>query len=184
MNNSLQLSRPGRSPIKIIRMTGPGYSLTGIAHAGAAMAALLSGAWILLTRKGTTTHHRMGWVYVACMVWVNVSALEIRHLTGRFNFFHALAAISLVMVTAGAAQAVYRTRFRRWLWRHYQYMCWSYAGLAAGAVNEACVRVPGLREFSASTGNGLAVLGSAVVIGTAAALIFGNQRRMLGGFGA
>jgi uncharacterized membrane protein len=165
-------------------MSLPPYSFTGISHAAGAVAALVSGAWVLLTRKGTTAHRRVGWVYVCCMIWVNASAMAIRHLTGRFNFFHALAAISLVMVVMGVAQAIYRARFRRWLWRHYQYMCWSYAGLVAGAVNEACVRVPGLREFSASTGNRLAVIASAVVIGVAAALIFGNQRRVLGTFGA
>ena len=160
-------------------MTPLTYSPIGIAHAIAATAALVSGAWVLVTPKGTSAHRRVGWVYVASMVWVNISALTIRHLTGRYNFFHVLAAVSLTMVVGGVAQSVYRARLRRWLWRHYQYMSWSYAGLVAGAANEACVRLPGLREYSASTGNRLAVLGSAVVIGVAAALILANQRRLV-----
>jgi hypothetical protein len=117
------------------------------------------------------------------MVWVNASALALRHLTGRYNFFHILAVVSLAMVLGGVAQIVYQRRIRRWLWRHYQYMCWSYAGLLAGAVNEACVRIPGLRDLSASTGNWLPVIGSVIVIGAAAALIVGNQRRLLAQFG-
>ena len=99
-------------------MAALAYSPAGIAHAGGAVLALGSGAWVLLTRKGTVAHVRVGWVYVASMVWVNGSALTIRHLTGRFNFFHALAVLSLVMVLGGVAQVVYRRRLRRWLWRH------------------------------------------------------------------
>jgi uncharacterized membrane protein len=159
------------------------YSPAGVAHAGGAVLAIACGAWIFLTRKGTAAHVRVGWVYVATMVWVNASALSIRHLTGGYNFFHILAVVSLAMVLGGVAQVVYRRRLRRWLWRHYQYMCWSYAGLLAGAINEACVRVPRLRDFSASTGNWLPVAGSVIVIGAAAALIIANQRRLLAQFG-
>src|SRR4051794_16529617 len=108
-------------------MTALVYSAAGVAHAGGAVLAIGSGAWVLLTRKGTAAHVRVGWVYVVLMVWVNGSAITIRHLTGRYNFFHILAVVSLAMVLGGVAQVVYRRRIRRWLWRHYQYMCWSYA---------------------------------------------------------
>ena len=37
-------------------------------------------------------------VKVVCVLWVGGSALAIRHLTRRYNFFHALAVLSLVMV--------------------------------------------------------------------------------------
>jgi hypothetical protein len=122
-------------------------------------------------------------VYVACLVWVDGSALTIRRLTGRFNLFHALAVLSLVMVVGGVAQVVLRRKIRRWLWRHYQYMSWSYAGLVAGAVNEALVRVPRLRDFYARAGGWVAVAASAAVVAGAAALIFGNQRRSLAAVG-
>jgi hypothetical protein len=115
-------------------------------------------------------------------VFVDLSALAIRHLTGRFNLFHALALLSLGMVLGGVAQVRYRRRLRRWLWRHYQYMCWSYAALVAGAVNEATTRVPALRHLSASTRGGLPVLDSAAVIGAAAAVIFAHQPRLLATF--
>jgi hypothetical protein len=113
------------------------------------------------------------------MLWVNVSALSIRRLSGRFNFFHMLAVLSLVMVAGGVTQVVFRRRIRRWLWRHYHYMCWSYAGLIAAGLNEAFTRVPALRELSAATGGWLVVAGSAVVIGSAGILVFANQGRLL-----
>ena len=159
------------------------YSLVGMAHIGAALGALGSGAWVLLTRKGTGTHVRVGWVYVGSLVFVDSSAMFIRHLSGRYNLFHALALLSLFMVVGGVAQVVNRRRWRRWLWRHYQYMCWSYAALVAGAFNEATTRVAVLRDLSARTGGALAVAGSAMVIGVAAVLILKNQRRLLAAFG-
>ena len=51
-------------------------------------------AWVLLTRKGTMAHRRVGWNYVACMLWLNVSALEIRPLTGRYSFLSSVAVIA------------------------------------------------------------------------------------------
>ena len=158
------------------------HSPLGLAHTAAAVVALGSGAWVLATAKGTRAHVRVGWVYVACMLWVDGSALAIRHLTGRFNFFHALAAISLAMVVGGVAQVVFRGRIRRWLWRHYQYMSWSYAGLVAGAVNEAFARVAPLRAFSVATGGRAVVAASAAVVAAAGILIFANQRRLVGTF--
>ena len=158
------------------------YSPVGVAHLASAVVALGSGAWVLLAAKGTRLHVRVGWAYVGSIVFVDVSALAIRHLTGGFNFFHALALLSLLMVVGGVAQVHYRRRLKRWLWRHYQYMCWSYAALLAGAVNEATTRVPALRALSAASRGWLPVLGSAAVIGAAAVLIFANQQRLLATF--
>ena len=100
------------------------YSALGLAHAAAAVLALAAGTWIFLDPKGTARHRRVGWVYVASMTWVDASSFAIRHLTGRLNLFHALAAFSLVMVIGGVAQVVLRRHIRRWLWRRAS-ACWS-----------------------------------------------------------
>src|SRR5690349_2876542 len=155
------------------------YSPFGLAHAAAACVALASGAWIFATPKGTPRHVRFGWLYVAAMLFVDGSALAIRRLTGRFNLFHALAAISLAMVLGGVAQVVWRLRIRRWLWRHYQYMCWSYVGLLAATANEACVRIPALAALSARTRGTLPLFASAAIVGGAALVIFRRQTQIL-----
>ena len=156
------------------------YSTFGVAHAAGGVAAILVGAWILLTAKGTPRHVRAGWVYVACMAWVDGSAFAIRHLTGRINLFHVLAAVSLAMVIGGVAQVVFRRRIRRWLWRHYQYMTWSYVGLLTATANEACVRVPALVGLSARIGGAALPLGSsAAIVGLGAIVILSKQRRVL-----
>jgi uncharacterized membrane protein len=156
-----------------------GYSAFGLAHAAAGAAALVLGLLVFLGRKGTARHRRLGWAYVGCMAWVDGSALALRHLTGRFNLFHALAAASLAMVAGGVAQPLRRRRIRRWLWRHYQYMCWSYVGLVAATANELCVRVPAAKSLTARTAGFLPVAASAAIVAAAAVLIFANQRRTI-----
>src|SRR4051812_14136515 len=71
------------------------YSPSGIAHFGSAVIALGSGAWVLLTRKGTRVHIRVGWLYVGSIAFADISAMAVHHLTGGYNFFHALAILSL-----------------------------------------------------------------------------------------
>jgi uncharacterized membrane protein len=160
-------------------MTSADYSPFGVVHAAAGVVALVAGVVVFLGRKGTARHVRVGWVYVASMLWVDGSALLIRHLTGRFNLFHALAAVSLVMVVGGVAQVVLRRRIQRWLWRHYQYMSWSYVGLLAATANELCVRVPSLKALTSRSRGWLPVAASAVIVVASALVIFSNQRRVL-----
>ena len=155
------------------------YGWLGLTHAAAGAVAIVLGCWIFATPKGTRRHVRTGWFYVASMVYADVAALSIRHLTGSINLFHALAVLSLAMVLAGVGQVVWRRRIRRWLWRHYQYMCWSYVGLLAATANEACVRVPLLRDWTYRTKGWPSLIASAVIVASSAAVIFAKQRRLI-----
>jgi hypothetical protein len=116
------------------------------------------------------------------MVVVNTTALCIYHLTGRFNLFHALAVASLVMLAAGLAQVVPRRRPRLWLWRHYQYMAWSYVGLLAATNNEAFVRVPPLARLTAATVPALPLLVTAALVVVCGVVIVGRQNAVLAPF--
>jgi uncharacterized membrane protein len=153
--------------------------MIGAVHVSLGVMSLLFGAWIFLAAKGTRTHVRLGWVYVACIAGLNASALGIYHLTGRPNLFHGLAVASLAMTGIGIAQPLRRRQSRKWLWRHYQYMCWSYVGLLAATVNEAAVRLPVLRQFCASTLPALPLLASGAMVGVGAGVILFFQRRVL-----
>ena len=126
----------------------------GWTHTIAALASLLAGAAVLLTAKGTRRHRQLGWTYVVSMLLLNGTALLIYRLFGRFGPFHVGAVFSLVTVVAGTAAAVGSRRARarrnpvdraRALERHYQWMTWSYVGLAAAAVSEIATRMPALR---------------------------------------
>jgi len=113
---------------------------------------------------------------------VNATALCIYRLTGRFNLFHALAVASLGMLAAGLAQVVPRRRPRNWLWRHYQYMSWSFVGLLAATNNEAFVRVPPLARLTTETVPALPMLVTAGLVGACAVVIVRRQRAVLAPF--
>jgi uncharacterized membrane protein len=151
----------------------------GMFHTGCGVLALVLGAGIFLATKGTGAHVRAGWAYVASMACLNGSALGLYHLTGGFNVFHALALFSLAMVAGGVIQVLGRRRWPKWMWRHYQYMAWSYVGLLAATCNEAFVRVPALQRLAVGGLAPLPLLGTAAVVVLSGAVIFGMRRRVL-----
>jgi uncharacterized membrane protein len=119
-------------------------SLLGWAHTASAVAALAAGAAVLLLTKGTRTHRRLGWLYVASMLALNGTALLIYRLFGGFGPFHVAALFSLATVVAGVVPAVRRRPPRRWVERHYGLMSFSYVGLVAAGVSEVATRLPGV----------------------------------------
>src|SRR3954465_54258 len=139
--------------------------LMGLLHAICGVVALVAGAVIFLSPKGTSSHIRVGWIYVASMLALNASALSIYRLTGRWNVFPVLAVASLVMIAGGLLQARYRATRPNWLWRHYHYMAWSYVGLLAATSNEAFVRIPALKQLTAAAGGFLPLAASGLIVG-------------------
>lgn len=126
-------------------------------HTACALVALGSGAAVLMRRKGTPGHRRMGWVYVASMLLLNGTALMIYRLFGTFGPFHVAAVFSLVTVVGGIVPAV-RRRPASWLERHYRWMAGSYVGLCAATVAEVATRMPGFRFWWAVMVSTLAVV--------------------------
>jgi uncharacterized membrane protein len=157
--------------------------MIGFIHVVCSILALPLGAVVLLRPKGTRSHIRFGWAYLTTMICVNVSALAVYHLTGRFNVFHLLAILNLAIIGVALLHILYRRRMRKWLWRHYQYMSWSYVGLLAAAVNEALVRIPFLNNEGAGPSPALQLSATGVLLGLAALIIFSMQRRLLVRYG-
>jgi uncharacterized membrane protein len=114
-------------------------SATGAMHFASAVAALVLGAMVLSAPKGTVFHRTIGAGYVAAMVILNISALAVYRLTGRFEPFHALALFSLATVVRGMIPALRRRP--GWLMAHYWSMAWSYLALLAAACSEIVVRL-------------------------------------------
>jgi uncharacterized membrane protein len=160
-------------------MEGFPLSILGIFHTGCGVLALIIGAWIFLARKGTRTHVQTGWAYVVSMAFLNGSAFGLYNLTGGFNTFHALAVVSLATVAVGILQVLGRRRWRKWMWRHYQYMAWSYVALQAATCNEAFMRIPPLQRLGTATTAPLPLLVLATIVALSGAVIFGMQRRVL-----
>ena len=119
----------------------------GQLHLASAIAALASGGWVVLRRKGTATHRRVGWLYAASMLTLNLTALMIYRLTGTFGPFHIAALVSLGTLVAGIIPA-WRRRPVQWVEQHYYWMTYSYLGLLAATVAETATRVPAIRAFA------------------------------------
>jgi uncharacterized membrane protein len=126
----------------------------GMAHFTAGLAALALGAVNVCERKGTPTHRMIGVGYVLAMLIVNVTALCLYRLTGRFGPFHALALVSLAIVIGGIVATLLRRE--RWLRTHYYCMASSYVGLLAAACAEALARAP---IFSAAVNSPIRAIG-------------------------
>jgi uncharacterized membrane protein len=135
-------------------------------------------AFVLFNFKGTRLHRVVGTAYVLAMLVLNVTALCIYHLTGRFNLFHLFAILSLAMVAVGYAQVIYRRRLQHWFYRHYTYMCWFYAGLLAATSNEAFVRVHVLITIVQARGNWVILEAQGVILGLCAILLSINKARL------
>jgi uncharacterized membrane protein len=150
-------------------------NILGWFHIVCALVAMASGAAVLLRRKGTRSHRRLGWVYVGSMLALNGTALMIYRLFGGFGPFHVAAVFSLATVLGGIVPA-YRRRPANWLERHYAWMAWSYVGLCAAAVAEVGTRVPGFQFWWA------VIIGSLLVIGGGGMMIRRSQAAVLAPF--
>ncbi len=115
----------------------------GDVHWIAATAALFAAALVILVRKGTRLHRRLGWTYVGALLVVNVSALAVYDMSGRWGPFHWLALFSLATLAAGMWPALRKPDGRRapgWLGYHAHLMAWSAIGLACAGISQLAVR--------------------------------------------
>jgi uncharacterized membrane protein len=129
----------------------------GLVHALLGVSALVFGLAVLLRRKGTRVHRRIGQGYVWSMLSLNATALMIFDLYGRFGPFHVASIISLATVGAGFVPMYLRRPPAGWMQLHATFMCWSYVGLLAAFVSEVAVRVPGI-------GFGPAIIAATVLV--------------------
>ena len=117
------------------------HSLTGALHLAACCISLLFGTLILWLPKGTTSHRKAGYIYVASMVIVNATAFMIYRLFGGFGPFHVAAVISLATLLAGMLPVIFRRPVMGWLPLHFSFMYYSVIGLYAAFVSEIVTRV-------------------------------------------
>ena len=141
------------------------FSPLGVAHVVSSVVGLASGALLLLSRKGTPGHRRLGWTYVGAMIATNASALMIHRLFGHFGPFHAAAIASLAVTIPAVLPRGRRGTRGAWIRRHYFFATASYAGLVAAAVAETMTR--SLGRFSAAavgTASGVSIVAAVFVI--------------------
>jgi uncharacterized membrane protein len=115
----------------------------GLVHGVFGLASVALGLAVVLLPKGTRVHRRLGFAYALAMLALNVTALFIYDLFGRFGPFHWLALLSLATLAGGMIPAWLRRP--GWLDVHARFMAWSYAGVVAAFAAEIGARIPGVR---------------------------------------
>jgi hypothetical protein len=147
-------------------------SLIGWIHGFACVAALLTGAWNILTLDRGRWHRLRGFIYVGAMILANLLVFAIydfdmdfasgRAGPGIFGFFHWLA-ISALLFTSVGWFASLRQRHGVWAYVHPVAMLLSYYVLAGGLVNEMFARIDVLRDMAYVVVDGQRRFGSRII---------------------
>ncbi len=117
----------------------------GLIHLVTALIAMVTGAMVLVSKKGTRKHRLIGYVYFVAMVLMNLSAFALYNLFGSWGIFHWAAVVSLLTVIGGVRVAIRRKP--GWLYPHLAWMYWSVIGLYAAFFSEAFTRIPSTPFF-------------------------------------
>lgn len=118
-------------------------STTGLVHFLAGIVAMVTGMFVLLSNKGTPTHKKVGYLYAASMIVLNLTAFMIYRLFGKFAVFHWFAVLSCVTLFLGLYPML-RKKGTSYLAQHISFMYWSVIGLYCAFVAETFVRLPGI----------------------------------------
>ncbi len=116
------------------------HSDLGLVHLLAALLATVTGSFVLAVRKGTRRHKQVGYIYVFSMAILNITALFIYTLNGRFGIFHVGAILSGLTVLGGMVPVIKKQKGA--LYRHLAFMYWSVIGLYAAFASETLTRIP------------------------------------------
>jgi len=121
------------------------HSSLGLFHTLSALFAVLFGTLVVLRKKGTLWHKRIGYAYVLTMLMLNISSFFIVNFNG-FSLFHFFAIVSLLSILGGMIPTLLRTK--NWFHFHFRFMSWSVVGLYCAFWAEIGVRfVQNMQQF-------------------------------------
>lgn len=145
-------------------------SSLGWFHLVTALIAMLAGAFVLSTRKGTRRHKRAGYLCVVSMVLVCGSAMGIYRLTGAFGIFHVTAIVGFATLAAGLLPMFMKSLDRKYKAVHVWFMYYSVLGLYAAFASELSVRIPD-RPFYTMVG-----IATGVIFGVGTLIIIKKEK--------
>ena len=154
-------------------------SYTAYIHTVAGFLALGFGFSVVLGRKGTRTHRRLGHGYFVSMLVLSTTAFPM--VTGEgFSVFYVLAFNALALTLVGYGGVLLRRHLRHWYYWHYHGMYWSFTGLMGATANEIVVHVPSVNAWFDSLGMLMPILVlQGLIMSLAAILIFRHQNPTL-----
>jgi uncharacterized membrane protein len=116
--------------------------MIGPLHTVLSVIALISGAIVFFSWKGTKLHKRTGYIYVISMLGCLGTSFFIFDLFGAWGPFHWMALVSLVTLSLGMMFPLFFRQKRNWLIHHYMWMSYSYVGLVMAAGSHLFAVVP------------------------------------------
>ncbi len=111
-------------------------------HLASAILAMIFGTWVLVSKKATIVHKRLGYCYLFCMCIMLGSAFMIYELFDGFGIFHSGALISFATIVLGMVPVWRKRPIGTWPYLHFNYMYWSVIGLYAAFFSELFTRIP------------------------------------------
>ena len=106
------------------------------------VAALITGTLVLVIRKGTERHKQIGYIYVASMGILILTAFMIYRLFDGWGVFHYMTIVSLLSLGLGMIPIWTRKPTNKWKYLHFSFMYWSVIGLYAAFAAETLTRIP------------------------------------------
>ncbi len=117
------------------------HSTFGGVHFVSSIIGLITGAYILLAKKGTNLHKKMGYVFAVALLLVNISALFIYDFNnGKISVFHYLIPVSLCFLIYGLYPMISKPRNKKSIYKHIIGMNGAALGLWAAGATEYFVR--------------------------------------------
>ncbi|WP_461127773.1 DUF2306 domain-containing protein [Spirosoma aerophilum] len=119
----------------------------GLTHLISGIFALVFGLAVLVMKKGTQLHRKVGYAYAISMLILIVSSFGVYRLFGRFGFFHVLSLVSTFSLVAGMLPMFQKQRTPSHYETHFKRMYFSVVGLYAAFAAESFVRIPKFGSF-------------------------------------
>jgi len=114
----------------------------GLIHLISSCLALLFGTYILISKKGTKQHVKIGYLYVISMGILILTAFMIYRLFNGWGIFHYTSLLSLVTIALGMIPIWIKKPVNKWKYLHFSFMYWSVIGLYAAFAAEILTRIP------------------------------------------
>ena len=136
----------------------------GLIHLISSCFALIFGTYILVAKKGTKRHIKVGYLYVISMGILILTAFMIYRLFNGWGIFHYMTLLSLISIILGMVPIWAKKQKTNWKYLHFAFMYWSVIGLYAAFVAEILTRIPKTPFFGMvgiATG-GIMILGGVV----------------------
>lgn len=115
--------------------------VVGWIHFIASVLSLITGTYVVLAKKGTGIHKKVGYAYVVSMVVVIATAFMIYRLFNGFGIFHGFAIVSTFALVGGMLPMFKSNRTAKDLEQHATVMGWSVVGLYCAFISETCSRI-------------------------------------------